>query len=718
MQQQSQPWVITIRIISFTFIFIFYSLAIQSSIEDYIYSDIGDTSNIHGEVGLINIPSSRILDEGYLKLHLVNSDPINSLLISANPFNWMEVSLRYADINTEKYSPYPQFSGKQTYKDKSFNLKVRLIEETDNFPELSVGFRDFIGTGKFAGEYIVSSKRIGDFDFTVGLGWGSLSNSDGIHNPFIDIDDHFKSRFKPYGRGGDLEFDRWFTGEKVSSFYGVEYVNKFSGIRFKLDYDSSNAFNLPKKSDFAFGLSIPASKFIDINLFRHRGNSLGFGISYKANYANQIVKKTEFVNQIIFNQSDKLLLSDNDEIFSGTINMILREYGIFTQEIFLSGNEVNLIVDQSRYRNLNTATKRIVELTRTILQTRDIKKISITYKTGNVNIGQVNFSLNKFEKFIDNSLSLSELNNFLEYSNYKNIDEKNKIFQGIVKYPFFYWGFKPDLKNHIGAPEAFYSGQIGILAGGGVNIDKNSNIDTSISLSIYQNLDQLRLISFSRLPKVRSDIREYLQEKYALRDLTYTYISDPIYSENFLFFGGLKVGLFEEMFGGVGGEIALRDITQPWYISANYYWVKQRDFNQRLSFRNYETFTGHLNFTWETPIEGVKLVLSGGRYLAKDSGITVNMSKTFKTGFTIGFFATKTDISTLEFGEGSFDKGIYFSIPLDIVSSGYRKENARFVWRNLTRDGGAMLSGGLGLDGYIENTSSNFLDYISDGFYE
>ena len=62
----------------------------------------------------------------------------------------MEVSLRYADINTIKYSPFESFSGDQTYKDKSFNLKIKLIEETETFPELSVGFRDLIGTGKFS----------------------------------------------------------------------------------------------------------------------------------------------------------------------------------------------------------------------------------------------------------------------------------------------------------------------------------------------------------------------------------------------------------------------------------------------------------------------------------------------------------------------------------------------------------------------------------------
>ena len=64
----------------------------------------------------------------------------------------------------------------------------------------------------------------------------------------------------------------------------------------------------------------------------------------------------------------------------------------------------------------------------------------------------------------------------------------------------------------------------------------------------------------------------------------------------------------------------------------------------------------------------------------------------------------------------SFDKGIYFSIPLDLVSRNYRKNNARFVWKNLTRDGGAMLSGGLNLHGFTENTSSYFLDYFSEGF--
>ena len=676
------------------------------------------TSNLNGEIGLVNIPSSRILKEGNLKLHIVNSDPINSLFISANPFNWMEVSLRYADINTRKYSAFKSFSGDQTYKDKSFNLKIKLIEETERYPELSVGFRDFIGTGKFSGEYIVSSKKFGDFDITAGLGWGALSESTGIKNPFINIDDAFSSRSEDFGLGGNIEFNRWFKGPKVSAFYGFSYLNKYSGLRFKMDYDKSNPFNLKKESDYSFGLSIPASKYFDINLFKHRGVDLGFGFSYKANYSKQIIQKNEVINPINFSKKDTDLLSSNDEVFSGTINLLLSRYRIYTQEIYFKDENLFILIDQSRYRNLNLAAKRVIQITDEVLSTRNINNVSIIFQVGNVKTGSIKFPLNKFKQFLDNSISFVELRKYISYENFYQYDEEAKIFEGKINFPLYTWGIKPDLKNHVGAPEAFYSGQIGLLVSGGVSLNKNSYFDSSIGLGIFQNLDQLRLRAFSRLPKVRSDIREYLKEKYILKQLTYTHMFDPTYSKDYLFFGGLKIGLFEEMYGGIGGEILLRDINKPWYFTANYYWVKQREFNQRLSFRNYETFTGHLNFIWETPFDGVKVILSGGRYLAKDSGVTLNLSKSFKTGFTLGFYATKTDISAFEFGEGTFDKGIYFSIPLDVVSSKYRKNNARFVWKNLTRDGGAILSGGLDLNGYVENSSSYVLNYLKDGFYE
>ena len=629
----------------------------------------------------------------------------------------MEVSLRYADINLYKYSAIKAFSGNQSFKDKSFNLKLKIIEETEMFPELSIGFRDIIGTGKFSSEYIVSSKKIGDFDVSVGLGWGNFATDDGLENPFIRLNSSFGNREPGYqGIGGMLEYEKFFSGSKVSSFYGFEYINKYSGLRFKFDYDSSNPFPIKKKSNYSFGIAIPASKFIDVNIFRHRGTSLGFGVSYKANYSEEIIPKSEVIPVLNFNKEEIDLLSSNDQVFSGTLNVLLNNFGIYTQSIELKEDEIRIVIENSRYRNLNTSTKRLVQISRKVLKTRNIKNVTIIYQSSNVNIGSISFSLERFIDFLDNSYSIPELERHIYHQNYIHDNSAKEIFRGEIDFPIYFGGIEPDLKNHVGAPESFYSGQIGILVGGGIKFSKSSYLDGSISLGIFENLNQLTLRAYSRMPKVRSDIREYLKEKYALKSLSYSYIFNPLYDKNFLFFGGIKVGLLEEMYGGFGGELLFRDIRKPWYFTANYYWVKQRQFNQRFSFRNYETFTGHLNFIWETPLQGVKMIISGGRYLAKDSGITLNLSKTFKSGFTVGFFATKTDVSTEEFGEGSFDKGVYFSIPLDIVSKNSSKNNARFVWKNLTKDGGAMLSGGLDLTGHVENTSMNFLNYFNDGY--
>jgi hypothetical protein len=711
--------VITIKL-KLSFLLFLVSSFSFSSIEDYIFSDIGFTSNIHGELGIIEIPSSRILEEGNLKLHLVNSDPINSLFMTATPFNWMEVSLRYADVNLYKYSRYFSFSGNQSYKDKSFNMKLRLVQETERFPELSIGFRDFIGTGRFSSEYIVASKKIGDFDFSVGLGFGAMSSLDGIENPFIDLDDSFSRRGYIDRIGGNFGLGNWFRGKKASSFYGFEYLNKRSGIRFKLDYDESELFNsysrMRKKSFFNYGLAIPVGDLVDINLFRIRGQDIGLSFSYKANYSRNIVKKEEKVADLVFNESDLKLLATDDQVFGGTINFYLQKYEIFLQQINYEDNSIHLVLSQTKYRNENLATKRTIQVIRNILKARNIEKVSLTYEVAGINKYTKNFRLNDFLAYLDNATSYASLKRSLNYENFSSNLADNQIFKGKIFFPSFNWGISPNLQNHIGGPEAFYLGSLGLLLHGGVLFSKQTFLDGSLSFNFYDNFDDFKFRTYSKyLPKVRSDIREYLKEgKRGISRLTLTHIFDPVYKKNGLFVYGLKFGIFETMYSGFGSEILYRDMGKPWYISANAYWVKQREFRQKFALRDYETFTGHLNFIWETPLEGFKVGISAGRYLAKDSGITLKLSKTFKSGFVVGAFATKTDISSEEFGEGSFDKGIFFSIPLDIVSKQYREGYGRFLWRNLTRDGGQMLGGGLQLDGIVE--SANYHNLIKDTY--
>ena len=77
--------------------------------------------------------------------------------------------------------------------------------------------------------------------------------------------------------------------------------------------------------------------------------------------------------------------------------------------------------------------------------------------------------------------------------------------------------------------------------------------------------------------------------------------------------------------------------------------------------------------------------ISYGEYLAGDVGSTIDLSRSFRNGVKFGVFASFTDVTSKQYGEGSFDKGIYFNIPIfgNFIN---------YSWRPLTKDPGAKLT--------------------------
>ena len=134
--------------------------------------------------------------------------------------------------------------------------------------------------------------------------------------------------------------------------------------------------------------------------------------------------------------------------------------------------------------------------------------------------------------------------------------------------------------------------------------------------------------------------------------------------------------------------------------------------------RDYETITGHLNLYYQEPRTNILFSLKGGRYLAEDSGITVDLSRIFRSGLKMGAFFTLTDISFEEFGEGSFDKGFYFWIPVEMFSPRYFKRTFGWGLRPITRDGGAALNYGYPLWGVTDPSSNHRFRRRLDDIYD
>ena len=101
--------------------------------------------------------------------------------------------------------------------------------------------------------------------------------------------------------------------------------------------------------------------------------------------------------------------------------------------------------------------------------------------------------------------------------------------------------------------------------------------------------------------------------------------------------------------------------------------------------------------------------VNAGRYLAGDWGVTTTISRKFGSGWEVGGYATLTDVPFDVFGEGSFDKAIYVSIPIDWIISSPTKTKRRLTLRPITRDGGANLASARSLYRVIESsTYANF----------
>ena len=148
----------------------------------------------------------------------------------------------------------------------------------------------------------------------------------------------------------------------------------------------------------------------------------------------------------------------------------------------------------------------------------------------------------------------------------------------------------------------------------------------------------------------------------------------------------LTAGILEDMFNGYGMEYIYYKQKTNYAMGFELFKVKKRDYDWGFGTLNFQNVTGSLNFYYRNygsiPFD---LKISYGEYLAGDIGTTLELSRTFQNRTKFGVFASFTDVTTEQFGEGSFDKGIFFNIPI-------YGNFINYTWRPLTKDPGAKLN--------------------------
>ena len=692
--------------------------------DDYIFQFKQYSFSNYGTLGLIQNPNARFLDEGSLGFSWNHNDPYLRGSLIAYPFSWLEVSYQYTDINNRLYSPFEDFSGKQSFKDKSFDTKIRLIKESQFFPQIAVGFRDIAGTGIFGSEFIVASKNLSkSLDLTMGIGWGILSGQL-IKNPFLQISDSFENRTSVTGLGGQFNVNNYFSGP-AGYFYGIEYtIPKFKGMKIKFEYDGTNyktenSIPVSQASNLNFGIVFPQSKNLTYKLNYTRGNTLNFGFSYKLNLGNKNAQTKSKEKQPRISNSDaiKIVTSRSDQNLYRATLKYLSDEKIFLQHASINNKELEVIVAQTKYRNPVIASGRVISILDQIAP-NNITSFKVSEINGGIGLYSIGVNRNTFIN--DRKLFLPpKLDTDVNVEPFLMDSDKKYQFNPKAKYPSFFHTIGPEIRSQIGGPDGFFFGDLKLKSSSELIIQRGLSISSVISYGLYDNMDDLKLASDSILPHVRTDIVKYLKQS---RNLSiqrmqlnkFSQISPSIFYK-------FSAGILEYMFSGFGGEALFKPFDKNFAIGVEAWKVYQRNYDQMFGILDdvdYKTTTGHISLYYEEPRTNILFKIKGGKFLAQDSGISFEFTREFYSGFRLSAFFTLTDISEEEFGEGSFDKGFSFFIPLEIFSNSYNSRNFGWGLKPITRDGGAVLNHGYNLWGVAHKSNKNrFNRHIAD-FYD
>ncbi len=672
--------------------------AAESVIDPY-----GPSQGDFGGVGLLQMPTARMAKTGEFSANYVDNDQYRRWSISAQPFDWFEATLRYTDVRTKKYSPFEEFSGDQTYKDKGMDFKFRLWQESNYLPQVSVGFRDLMGTGLFDSEFVTASKRYGPFDFTIGIGWGNIAESGNIKNPFCEYKDSWCQRNSGYsGSGGKFEVDSLFHGP-AALFGGIEYQTPWLPLRLKLEYDGNDysqefAGHISQDSPWNVGAVYRVFENLDSHLSWQRGNTLMWGVTFRTNFND--LKPVHLDQPRPIYQLDQVPATMTDVKWQALTADLKENAGWQDTEFYTTTNTVTVIGTQSKYRNKGEAIKRTSLLAANYLPST-VDELNVIERKANFQLQETRIDLPSVRR-ANVVQVLGE-----EQHEKSTVQAAGKTYGKSIyasERKTYSYSFDPDLTQSFGGAESFYMYQLGINANADWRINENNSLQGTLFVNLMNNYDEFNYKApppdGAALPRVRTWIREYVDSSNVLlNNLQLTHMQ-PLAQD---WYGQAYGGYLEMMYAGVGGEVLYRPYGKTWAIGLDANWVKQRDWNNTLKMADYDVMTGHITAYWQLPfMSNVTAKVSVGQYLAGDKGATFDFSKRFDSGVVLGGYATFTNVSAEEYGEGSFTKGIYVTIPFDLMLLKPTTAKGSIGWVPLTRDGGQMLSRKNGLYGLTE----------------
>lgn len=649
------------------------------------------TLNFYGTAGLLDMPSAEVMPDGEFSTTVSYFGGIARNTLSFQITPRLSGSFRYSMTQGLNLAGY------EDYFDRSFDLRYQLIEQREGswLPSVAVGLQDFVGTGIYAGEYIVASRSFGEtLTVSGGVGWGRL----GSYNPFGAPFTETRPSFVPGDTGGEVSYDQWFRGQ-AAFFGGIEWqpTDRLGVI---VEY-SSDAYTtetaqgvFERRSPWNFGVSYQVNPSLRLGGYYMYGSELGVNLAFSFNprrpatpmtnqpYPGPVALRPDpqerpdlWATDWVENPRARPALGDrlNEGLAAEGQDLIAYDIGAHDAEIR---------VQNTRYISVAQALGRSARVMAQVLPP-SVETFRITLMDDGMAVSTLTVRRSDLEA-LEQEPDAAEALHTLVGLNAALPTEGEDLVDGL--FPRFDWSLRPYTRSSYFDPGNPILMNLGVRLRGTYEVYPGWRFDGALTYRLAGNLDQVRASS-SALPPVRTSRAFYEQhDGVALETLTFSH------SRSFGndFYGRVTMGYLERMYGGISAELLWRPVTSRLALGAEVNYALQRDYDMGFGFRDYDVVTGHLSAYYEMD-NGYHVQLDAGRYLAGDWGATLSIDREFRNGWRVGAFMTLTDVSAQQFGEGSFDKGIRFSIPVSWFTGQPSQQSIGTTIRPITRDGGARL---------------------------
>lgn len=644
--------------------------------------------NSYGIPGMIDMPTALGREDGELGFIVSHFNNQTRQTLTFQVSKRLSASFRYAQLYDVRADPGGAILPFRF--DRSFSLQYRFLDEGRYRPAMAIGINDLVGTGIYGGEYIVATKTLTPkLRASLGLGWGRLGTQGGFTNPMAIFGDSFKTRTRSTsGLGGTFDPGTWFHGD-AAFFGGVEW-QATDRIRLTAEYSSDDyaredgaAFN--RKSPLNFGVSYQYSDRTTIDARYLYGSELGIQLTYALNprkprFGSGLDSAPPAILRRDARSADSWLDPGEDR-FAREAGRALSREGIALDGLSADGKTLRIQIRNERYGVASQAVGRAARIL-TRIAPPDVEVFDIRLAAEGMPVTSVRLQRGEIE-----DLEFHPVAPDLLRVSTQIVDARDSLPGVAGRYPALSYGLDPYISPSLFDPDDPLRADFGVALKARYEPLPGLVFSGLVRQKLLGNLDNSTRASTSVLPRVRSEAYLYAKGgSTTVPELTAAYYFRP--GDDL--FGRVTVGYLETMFGGISTELLWKPQNSRLALGAEVNYVKQRDFEKAFSFRPYTVLTGHVSAYYDIG-GGYQGQLDVGRYLAGDTGATLTLAREFDNGWRVGAFATLTNVSATDFGEGSFDKGIQLTIPLDWVTGRPTKTKFSTVIRPVLRDGGARV---------------------------